>query len=462
MSNRRFAALGAVLFAGIVVGCASESPVSPPAPPPPGPPPAPPDTRTSLIDTVRVLAEQRNLDPILPPAPVRSELVELGRALAFDKILSGNRDISCMTCHLPSFATGDGKSLSVGQGGTGLGPSRTHPGGVFIPRNSPPLFNLHLQEQFFWDGRLEELEDGTIRTPAGAQVTPEMEAVFEFGALSAQPLFPVASRDEMRADGGNELAAIPDGDFAGVWSALMTRLGAIAAYRQMFEAAYPGTAFDDMTFAHAANAIAGFLISELAFTDTRWDRFLLGDDDQLSNAQLRGAKSFMLVRCMRCHETDEFDDRNNEFHNIAAPQIGPGKGDGPNGRDDFGRERVTGDPAERRMFRTPQLRNVELTGPWGRAGQFTTLKNIVEHYDRIDERLFQYDVSQLEPALQGTILDNFDEILETRDSVLTVIVLEDGEADDIVAFLEALTDDRARDLDRLAPASVPSGLSIDR
>ncbi len=409
---------------------------------------------------VRTLADQRNLDPIQRPASVRPALVALGRALAFDKILSGNRDISCMTCHLGRFGTGDGRSLSVGQGGDGLGPSRVHPAGTFIPRNSPPLFNLHLSKRFFWDGRVEELDDGSIRTPAGAQLTPGMEAVFEFGALSAQPMFPVESRDEMRAGQGNELAALGDRDFAGVWAALMARLGGIAAYRQMFEAAYPGTSFDDMTFAHAANAIAGFLVSDLAFTDTRWDRFLLGDDDQLSNAELRGARSFMTIRCMRCHRADDFDD--GAFHNVATPQIGPGKGDGPGGNDDFGRERVTGDPAERRAFKTPALRNVEFTAPYGHAGQFATLKSIVEHYDDIDTRLLEYDVSQVEPALQGTLLDNFNEILMTRDTILLPILFQPGEADDLVAFLTSLTDEAARNLDAIVPASVPSGLPIDR
>ncbi len=62
----------------------------------------------------------------------------------------------------------------------------------------------------------------------------------------------------------------------------MERLGAIPEYRQMFEAAYPGTQFAHMTFAHASNAIAGFLIDQFAFNDSPWDRFLAGDDDALT------------------------------------------------------------------------------------------------------------------------------------------------------------------------------------
>jgi cytochrome c peroxidase len=451
--------IGIFLIGILAVACGEDGPVVPP----PVPPPLPLDPRAVLIDTVRLLAEQRNLDPILPPDPVRTELVELGRFLLFDKILSGDRDISCATCHLPSQATGDGRSLSIGQAGAGLGPDRTHPSGVFTARNSPAFFNLHTSRQLFWDGRVELLDDGSMRTPANDQLTPEMEAVFEFGALSAQPMFPVFARIEMRAQSGNEIADLPANDYPGVWAALMIRLGVINTYRQMFEAAYPGVLFDDMTFAHAANAIAGFIVSELAFTDTPWDRFLLGNDDELSDAALRGAKSFMAsTQCMRCHETDQFDDRNGEFHNVAMPQIGPGQEDDPGASDDFGRERVTQDPLERRMFKTPVLRNVELTAPYGHAGQFATLLAIVEHYDGIDNRLANYDVSQVESALQGTLLNNFSDILVTRDTILLDVEFEEGEADDLVAFLKSLTDDAARNLNSLAPTSVPSGLSIDK
>ena len=449
--------MGIFLVSLLAAACGEDGPVVPPPVPPP------PDPRAVLIDTVRLLAEQRNLDPILPPDPVRTELVELGRLLLFDKVLSGNRDISCSTCHLPSQATGDGRSLSIGQAGSGLGPGRTHPTGVFTARNAPALFNLHTSRQFFWDGRVELLDDGSIRTSANDQLTPEMEAVFEFGALSAQPMFPVFTRIEMRAQSGNEIADLPPNDYPGVWAALMTRLGGINTYRQMFEAAYPGVMFDDMTFAHAANAMAGFLVSELAFTDTPWDRFLLGNDDELSDAALRGAKSFMAsTKCMRCHETDQFDDRNGEFHNVALPQIGPGQKTDPGENDDFGRERVTEDPLERRMFKTPALRNVELTAPYGHAGQYITLLGIVEHYDDIDDRLANYDVSQVESALQGTLLNNFSDILMTRDTILLDVEFKEGEADDLVAFLKSLTDDAARNLSSLAPASVPSGLSIDK
>ncbi|MGH7621773.1 MAG: cytochrome c peroxidase, partial [Gemmatimonadaceae bacterium] len=91
----------------------------------------------TLVALVRSLAKARGIKPLVHPAPVRPALVRLGQALAFDKILAGTRDISCMTCHTPSFATGDGLSVSIGQGGVGVGPSRVPPNGAFVARNAP-------------------------------------------------------------------------------------------------------------------------------------------------------------------------------------------------------------------------------------------------------------------------------------------------------------------------------------
>ena len=71
----------------------------------------------ALAAEVRALAASQGITPLQRPAPVRSQLSLLGQALAFDKELSGNRDISCMTCHLTSNATVDGRSLAIGQGG---------------------------------------------------------------------------------------------------------------------------------------------------------------------------------------------------------------------------------------------------------------------------------------------------------------------------------------------------------
>ncbi|HEX3234710.1 MAG TPA: cytochrome c peroxidase [Gemmatimonadales bacterium] len=413
----------------------------------------------ALAAEVRQLAVTSGVIALQRPAPVRRELSLLGQALAFDKILSGNRDISCMTCHLAKTATMDGRSIAIGQGGSGLGLARVHPLGKFIHRNAPPLFNLHATTPLTWDGRVFTNSSGVVRTPAGA-LLPSQRAVLEFGPLSALPMFPVLSRPEMRADAGNELAAIPDTLPQKVWRFLMRRLGAIPQYRTMFESAYPGQQFDNMSFAHAGNAMGGWITAVFAFNNSPWDRFLAGNDDALTDAQLRGAKAFLgTARCAQCHNGPAFTD--GKFHNVLVPQIGPGFGDGPSGRDDFGRMRQTGNTANRYAFRTAPLRNVELTAPYGHDGAIVSLRAWVDHYSQAGTKLQAYDPSQLEPLLQNTLLPTAADILLTRDAKLKDLVLSSATVDDITEFLKALTDPAARDLRQFVPLSVPSGLPID-
>jgi len=449
------AALLALVCSAAIVGCSEDDAVAPTSA---GPALSEADL-TTLAAEVRALTAGRGIGPLARPAPVRPALVELGRALAFDKILSGNKDISCMTCHLPGFATGDGRSLSIGQGATGLGAARVHPQGAFIPRNAPPAFNLFANKALFWDGRVEIDAAGKLRTPANERLTPHMGQAFEFGALSALPLFPVLSREEMRAANGNELADIKDKQPQQVWNALMARLGTIPEYRRMFEAAYPGTRFAQMNFGYASNAIAGFLVDQFAFNNSPWDQFLAGHDDALTEVELRGAKDFMSARCSICHNGTTFSD--SKFHNVAVAQIGPRRGDGLDGKDDFGRIRETDVAAARSAFRTPALRNVELPGPSGHDGAFTDLRAFVDHYSESDVKLHAFTSAGLEPLLQPTLLPTADAILATRDTLLRGVVFPAQTIDEVTAFMLALTDPAARDLSHVVPARVPSGLSVD-
>ena len=460
MSSRTMIGLAAVCAAVLVAGCGEDAT----APRPPGVGPADEvaagrnTTDDSLAKLVRQLTAGRGITALDRPRPVRPALVELGRVLAFDRVLSGNRDIACMTCHLPAHGTSDARSLSIGQGATGTGPTRVHPTGAFIPRNAPPLFNLGSLQSLFWDGRVSRDAQGAYHTPAGAHLTSQMTRSFEFGALSALGLFPVVNRAEMRADGGNELAAIPDDRPDLVWAALMQRLGGIGEYRRMFERAYPGQRFEDMTFAHASNAIAGFMLGKLSFNDSPWDRFLAGNDRALSTVQLRGAVNFMSARCSVCHNGPALTD--NLFHNVAVAQVGPGQGDG-DGFDDFGRGRESGNPAERYAFRTPPLRNVELTAPYGHDGAIVDLRDFIDHYSESDVKLRNFDINQLEPLLRASLRPNVEQILATRDPLLQGVVFPAQVVDEVTEFMRALTDPAARNLRRLAPRAVPSGLPVD-
>lgn len=414
------------------------------------------------IAVVRARVALLKIKP-MPAAPeIRDELVDLGQKLAFDKLLSGNQNISCMTCHHPLLATDDDLSLSIGEGGVGLGTERVHPEGIWIPRNAPQIFNLHNMPVMFWDGRVETLGPDTIRNPAKEELTPEMLDVFEFGAVSAQAMFPVTSRREMRGrigDPGNELGMVRDDDFTAIWQALMQRIGTVQEYRDLFEEAYPGTNFEDMTFAHAANAIAAFEIDAFGSNDTPWDRFLRGDNKALTLDQLRGANLFLgRAECVSCHSGKNLSDLS--FHNIGLPQFGPGKGDGTFKEDDFGRQRVSKSTDDRYHFRTAPLRNVALTGPWGHAGQFTDLADFVDHYIDPETSLNNYDVTQIHPSLQPTLVDNKADVLAHLSPELASIDLDHDEVPFVVDFLHALTDPKALDLEDTIPETVPSGLPV--
>src|SRR5438552_18391341 len=138
-------------------------------------------------------------------------LVALGRALMFDKILSGNRDIACATCHEPALHMTDGLPLAIGTGGSGSGTGRTlGPGRSFVPRNAPSLLNSTIGLSYvFWPGRLSRggPPPPEVGLPAGLP-----------NVIAAQAMMPVLNRREMRGDPGdldvfgnpNELAQVPD------------------------------------------------------------------------------------------------------------------------------------------------------------------------------------------------------------------------------------------------------------
>ena len=113
---------------------------------------------------------QAGCSPVDPgPMPAAAK-VALGQALMFDKEISGNRDISCATCHHPLLHTSDGLSVSIGTGGRGLGPARVLGAGRnLIPRNAPEVFNRGLPEwrTMFWDMRVSGTADTGFLSPAG-------------------------------------------------------------------------------------------------------------------------------------------------------------------------------------------------------------------------------------------------------------------------------------------------------
>jgi cytochrome c peroxidase len=421
------------------------------------------------VDTqVRDALAQANVTRVSRPPANDPALVRLGQALMFDKILSGNRDVSCATCHNPRSATTDHLSLSIGTGGSGSASARVLGAArQFNPRNSQELFNRGYPEfaRMFWDGRVSKSTGGQFETPAGAELPAGLAS-----ALAAQAMFPVTIRHEMRGQPGdldrfgvpNELAELSDDDLPGVWAGIMTRVLAIPEYVAMFEAAYPGVPVAELGFQHAANAIAAFTADAFTTVDSPLDRYLGGDASALGEAEKRGAILFFGdAKCGSCHLGPHLTDQ--LFHSIAVPQVGPGMS--PNEPEDRGRERVTASAADRFQFRTPPLRNVELTGPWMHDGAYTTLEGAVRHYIDVELALRNYSTAQLREDLRATYLSDpttLDAMAASIDSrVQAPLTLSDAEVADIVLFLRSLTDPAASDLAGTIPASVPSGLPVD-
>jgi cytochrome c peroxidase len=423
---------------------------------------------TSDLDTqVREALAEADVTPLSPLPAKDPALVRLGQALMFDKVLSGNRDISCATCHNPASSTSDGLSLSIGTGGAGSAGSRILSAAPqFIPRNSPELFNRGYAEfaNMFWDGRVFQAGNGDFHTPAGTQLPAGLSS-----ALAAQAMFPVTTRLEMRGQAGdvdrfgapNELAQLGDDELPAIWAALMNRLLAMPEYASLFQAAFPAVDPAELGFQHAANAIAAFEVEAFTTVNSPFDRYVRGDNGALSEAEKRGALLFFgKADCGACHLGPQLTDQ--QFHSIGVPQVGPGFA--PESPEDHGRERVTGAAGDRFQFRTPPLRNVELTGPYMHDGAYTTLEAAVRHYLNTSTALRSYDASQLREDLRASHVSDastLDAMAATLDALVqSPLALSDAEVDDLVTFLRSLTDPAAHDLSGTIPPSVPSGLPV--
>lgn len=402
--------------------------------------------------------------------PVNMPEVTLGQLLFFDPILSGNDNIACSTCHHPKLGTSDGLSLGMGEGGIGLGPDRVaDPENMpedRVPRNAPALYNLGAREytRMFHDGRVE-MVDGQLRVPVE-------DAFFDTvsGILATQAAFPVLSADEMAGQvSENPLSKlVRKGQFSGAdgaWEMIAAKVAAIPEYQQRFEATYPEIALGrDIAFADISDAIAGFMAFEYRADDSAFDRFLRGDETALTEAAKNGIGLFYgEAKCASCHSGAFQTDH--DFHAMGQPQLGPGKTlVFEQGTRDEGRFRVTGRTEDLYAFRTPSLRNVTLTAPYGHAGAYRDLRTFVVAHLAPSDSLVNYDpVNSVLPKLE---VEDW-EVMETKADVAPILaaievedrVLPDDQIDALMAFFAALEDDPKR---LGIPEAVPSGLAFEK
>lgn len=402
--------------------------------------------------------------------------VALGQLLFYDPLLSGSQTLACATCHHPTFGTSDGLSLGIGDGGAGIGTERMVMADNMpeqrIGRNAPALWNLGAHEftHLFHAGRLEAdpNQSGGIRTPLGQEMTEGFDS-----PLAAQAMFPVLAQDEMAGHYGESdvSKAVRKGLITGeggAWDIIAKRVEAVPDYR---------AAFDDIigdrpiAFTDIANMIAEFATYEFRSDTSPFDLYLRGDDTALSDQQKAGMELFYgNAGCVACHSGKFQSDQS--FHAIAMPQIGPGKTERFefDNTTDIGRLRVTGNPEDAYKFRTPSLRNVTLTGPYGHDGAYATLEATVRHHLDPVNSLMSYDISNavLPSGVEGAepkdtlVMADADEVARIAEAnELAPMELNDGQIADLIAFLNSLTDPVAETGRLGIPESVPSGLPVE-
>jgi len=456
--------------------------------------PAEPTEPSELDILLQALIDQKNLDRSATEnrdiPSIDSPLANLGKKLFFSQSLGGNFDSACASCHHPTLGGADELSLPIGVESLNvqvLGQGRNNSEGIpVVPRNSPTIFNVALWDSsLFWDSRVESLGKEINQNGAASGIsTPDSGfGVADSNAGSnlvvAQARFPITSNEEMKT------ADFENGSSRDVIRHhLAARLGdydegagelSRNQWLSEFQTAFDSNADteDLVTFENTAEAIGEYERS-MVFINSPWRNYLDGDSTALTDLQKQGALLFFNAPqdggtgCSACHSGPLLSD---ERHNIVAfPQIGVGKGDGSNGDDDFGRERVTGDTQDRYNFRTPSLLNVAVTAPYGHTGVFDSIERILRHYNNPNRSINDYadnsewcqlaqfenveNCADLYPNVKENgelALDKLDQERQDETSRLPNINLSDDEIAQLVAFLNSLTDPCVEDRDCLAP-----------
>jgi len=255
-------------------------------------------------------------DPVydLSKNAVTKEGFELGKALFNDPQLSRDNTISCAECHNQSYAfTHHGHPLSHGiEGKVGL-------------RNAPPIQNTAWQKEFFWDGRV--------------------------GDLDLFPIAPIENPVEMDEKLGN----------------VLEKLKKSTRYPNLFKSAFGTDEINTQRFLKALSQFMNSLISD----NSKYDKVMRHQGEVFTIDEKAGYDLFN-AKCASCHEGALFTDQT--YRNNGLPineQL-----------NDKGRFRITEKSSDLYKFKVPSLRNVELTAPYMHDGRFFTLDDVLNHYSR--------------------------------------------------------------------------------
>ena len=317
---------GFIFFIGLVVffglqDCKHENPSAPP----------PNDPDSLYTHTPYTITPPQFGFPPIPSTPLINSMtyegVQLGRMLFYDPILSSDSVFSCSSCHKQQYAFADsGKVVSANFFGT-------------TKRNTPPLFNLAWMPAFFWDGRASSLP---------AQASDAM--VHEMNYTS---------------------------------SVAISKLQKNPMYVRLFKHAFgrPGTITDDKI----QQALAEFELT-LVSSESRFDSVIRGQAS-FTMSEYNGFYNLFIVDtinhggdCFHCHASNSagniFTMVDNRFHNNALDSSTTFYG-----FPDLGEGAIDGNELDNGKFKTPQIRNIALTGPYMRDGRFTTLEQVINFYN---------------------------------------------------------------------------------
>jgi len=301
-------------------------------------------TEVFAVNTERLMRQANRYFAPLPAVMPGSEndtleRVALGKKLFFEKRLSINNTQSCATCHRlkNGFAGVDNLSTSPGaKGEKGT-------------RNSPTVLNSGWQDGQFWDGRAKDLVE--------------------------QAKGPILNPIEM---------GMPDE------KTVEKKIRGIGEYQNAFTKAFPESKIA-ITYQNIAEAIAAF--ERTLITPARFDDFMNGDVNALSEAELRGLKAFIKLDCKSCHdgkllggEAYETLGKENPYENQSDPGI----------------YALTKDEDDRMVFKVSSLRNVALTAPYFHDGKIKTLDDAVRKMGKLqlDKELNEQQVKDITAFLK--------------------------------------------------------------
>lgn len=296
-------------------------------------------------------------EAITPKNTITPEKVELGKKLYFEKRLSKDNTQSCNTCHNLNTYGVDNKPFSEGNDGKLGG------------RNSPTTLNAALHISQFWDGREPDVE--------------------------AQAGGPILNPVEM---------AMPSEKF------VIDRLSKITEYKNLFSKAFPNEK-NPITYNNLKKAIGAF--ERKLITPSRFDNYISGDDNALTNEEKKGLQTYINSGCITCHSGkllggnmfQKFGLFGNYWEYTKSKNIDNGKFD------------VTKNEADKYLFKAPSLRNIEKTYPYFHDGSVKELNEAIKIMAKtqVNKNLSENEINEINEiatflkSLTGEIPNNLKE-----------------------------------------------------